>query len=738
MITPIAPGLQPPPQPTNPNLPMIAPVAPGGITATTLPALPAVDAQGKPPVDKTLVNSLASFVRGQWERAKQEKISSGIEERMIRAKQARALEYDAQKKAEIATLHGATWEPPYMPVIETKCRALEDWIMDVYFQPGTRPFGIENTPDPDMPPEIEQMVRTAFGQKIEQEIRQTTGKQIAQMVAQKHTSQGSYDVNAMDSEVEDYVGQQVQAALQQRSEAVHQQIKQVAKDLTEKFEIKVDDKLKEGGWYQALREMVRDIATFPSAFIKGPEERMTIKRSRQYNPSTGKYVTAFDEVAQEKFTRVSPINIYPLVGARTCQDGLIEKTKYSPMELQDMIGIDGFAEAELRAVLQEARNGNLREWTSIDSRIALLDNKSTNSIYMGDNVDALIYWGQAPGKELVEWGMNRKSEVITDLDKWYRVYCMLIGTHVVMARLNPNPDGKINYYKASFIEDADKFWGQAIPDILWGHQVTANAVFRACGINAAMASGPIIEQDIERCPDQGPLHPFKRFYVTSDQMKSNSPALRLYNIQLVVLELSRFYDFLMTLCDFDSGVPRFAHGGEASQGIDTASGQAMQLSQSSRGTKACIEHIDRGVTEPSVEAEAYYIMDHDQSAEPPAGDMKISAKGSSALVVKEQATLRLNEFLARTNNPVDTQIIGADGRRQMLRDVMKSLPLDRDKILPEEQQMIDQTLGTDQTTGASQPASGAPQQPILPEGMMSPSGNLPAGRDFATFQPAGV
>lgn len=720
--------------PTNPNMPMLAPVAPEGVSSgpTELPALPVVGAQAKPEINKSLINSLASFVRGQWERAKQERISSGIEERMIWAKQARALEYDAKKKAEIATLHGKDWEPPYMPVIETKCRALEDWVMDVYFQAGTRPFGIENTPDPDMPPEIEQMAKTAFGQQIEQEIRQTSGRQIAQMIAQKHISQGATNVNTMDAEVEGYVGQQVQAALQQRAKEIHQQIVQIAKDLTEKFEVKVDDQLKEGGWYQALREMIRDISTFPAAFIKGPEERMTVKRSRQFNPATGRYVTACDEVPHEKFTRVSPVNIYPLVGARTCQDGLIERTQYSPMDLQDMIGIDGFDENEIRAVLREARGGSLREWTAIDSRVALLNNKSTSTLYMGDNVDALVYWGQAPGKELVEWGMNKKGMVITDQDRWYRVYCILIGTHVVMARLNPNPDGKINYYKASFIEDADKFWGQAIPDILRGHQVTANAVFRACGINAAMASGPIIEQDSERCPDTSPLHPFKRFMVTADQMKSNSPAIRLYNIQLVVLQLSQFYEFLMTLCDFDSGVPRFAHGGSTPANIDTASATSMMLSQSSRGTKACIEHIDRGITELSVEAEAYYIIDHDTSAEPPTGDMKIIAKGSSALIVKEQAVLRLNEFLQRTANPVDMQIIGADGRKQLLREVMKSLPLDRDKILPEDQQIIDQMAGVDQATGTIEPVNGASQQPLLPSGERS------AGRDYATFQAAGV
>jgi hypothetical protein len=301
-----------------------------------------------------------------------------------------------------------------------------------------------------------------------------------------------------------------------------------------------------------------------------------------------------------------------------------------------------------------------------------------------------------------------------------------------MARLNPNPDGRINYYKASFIEDPDKFWGQAIPDILWGHQVTANAVFRACGINAAMASGPIIEQNTDRCNDDSPLYPFKRFKVTDDQMKSNTPAIRMYNVQLIADRLTSFYEFLMNLCDFDSGVPRFSHGGEASKGIDTASGQAMQIAQASRGVKAVIEHMDRGLTAPSVQAEAYYLVDNDDSAEPPAGDLQIVATGSSALIVKEQATLRLNDFLARTNNPVDMQIIGLPGRRQLLRDAMKSLPIDRDKVVPEDQAYINQVLGTGADNTEIPPAS----DEAVPA--VNPAGNRVAGRDFALMQGAGA
>ena len=663
-----------------------------------------------------LINSLAGYVRQQWERARNERMASGIEDKMIRAKQAMNLEYDPQKKIEIARMMGPSYEPPYMPLIQTKCRAAVDWILDVYFQPGARPFGIENTPEPKIPQDIEQATRMLYAEMVAKSIFQQNKDAVMSGEMNPRTLQG-----------------QIEGALQEKSDQIHAQIKKVAKELTEKFELRVDDRLTLGGWYKAMRALVYDIVTMPKAFLKGPDVRAMVERDRKF--LNGKWTTVYETKNKEKWERVSPVNIYPLVGSRNCNDGLIERVQYTPWELQGMIGVPGFDEVEIRSVLREAENGGLREWTAIDSRIATLDNRTTSSLYMGDNIDGLIYWGQAPGRYLAEWGVP--SNVIPDKEKWYRIYCILINSHVIMARLNPDPEGNVPYYGASFVEDTDKFWNSSLCDILWGHQVTANAVFRASGYNAGMASGPIIEQDIERCPDMSPLHPLKRFFSTNQQLASG-PAIRLYNVQLLVQQLAKFYEFIMELADFDSGVPRIAHGGTSPGGVtQTASGTSMFLSQSARGIKGVVSRIDTGITEPSVRAEVYYLIDNnvDEMEKPEYGSLNIIAKGSSALVVKEQSTIRLKEMLNETNNPVDMQIIGMEGRREMLRGAMKSLPLDVDRILPDEFDIINKIAGKNALQQPQQQAMlPAPGEPVPPEQPLQP-GEQPASPVMPEHKP---
>jgi hypothetical protein len=52
-------------------------------------------------------------------------------------------------------------------------------------------------------------------------------------------------------------------------------------------------------------------------------------------------------------------------------------------------------------------------------------------------------------------------------------------------------------------------------------------------------------------------------------------------------------------------------------------------------------------------------------------------------VAKEAAQVRLNEFLMTTGNPVDMQIVGMEGRAELLRHAVKRLDIPSpDKVVP--------------------------------------------------------
>ena len=109
----------------------------------------------------------------------------------------------------------------------------------------------------------------------------------------------------------------------------------------------------------------------------------------------------------------------------------------------------------------------------------------------------------------------------------------------------------------------------------------------------------------------------------------------------------------------------------------------MLMTHAAKGIRAAIRNIDIGVISPSVEGAYFYNVEYERDLDI-IGDVRIVARGSSALVAKEHLALRRNEFLNTTVNPIDAQIIGQEGRRKLLKESIRLLELDPEEILGED------------------------------------------------------
>jgi len=110
------------------------------------------------------------------------------------------------------------------------------------------------------------------------------------------------------------------------------------------------------------------------------------------------------------------------------------------------------------------------------------------------------------------------------------------------------------------------------------------------------------------------------------------------------------------------------------------------------------------------------------------GDLKVRATGSSALLAKEQQSVRLNEFARNTANPIDFQITGIEGRKYILKTTAKALDLEVDKAIPEQMGPMPmmQPQGQPPQIGAAAPMPG-PQN-------VDQAGNAAQGMDFNLFK----
>jgi hypothetical protein len=149
-------------------------------------------------------------------------------------------------------------------------------------------------------------------------------------------------------------------------------------------------------------------------------------------------------------------------------------------------------------------------------------------------------------------------------------------------------------------------------------------------------------------------------------------------------ELMSIYERFATLADEYSGLPRYIAGDHSNLGSvgRTASGMSMLMNNAGKSIKQVISNIDRSVVEPLIERLWFYNMRYSEDKDLK-GDVKINARGASALVTKESSAQRRNELLQLAlTNPVAQQIMGMEGTAHLLREQAKTLDMNADKIIP--------------------------------------------------------
>ncbi len=601
-----------------------------------------------------VTTSMAQHVRKAWMAARDAKRNT-VETRMLQSVRARRGVYDPEKLHAIREMGGSD---VYAMLTSVKCRAAASWLRDVLMANGTeKPWTIRATPVPELNPEMNESVIEAVA---------------APMAEAQMTGQPMPD-------------QQVIALMGSTRDLVMNKVREQARVMAERMENKMEDQLAEGGLIHALNQFIDDIVTYPAAIIKGPVVRNKV--TLEWKQTRGEFKPTLKKKPVLEWERVSPFDIFPSAEAESVDDGyLIQKHRLSRGELWELIGVKNYDEAAIRLVLEEYGNGGLREWLYDDQGQAEAEGKSQTEVITNPDqlIDALQYWGSIQGDKLREYGMT--EEEIPDPLAEYSVEIWLIGHYVIKATLNHHPLGKKPYYKTCYEEIPGSFWGNSPADLVRDAQTVVNAATRALVNNMGLASGPQVVVNVDRLAageEISTLTPWKIWQVTNDAVTNGHqlPPIAFNQPQSNVPELSGIIEKFMEFADEWSGIPRYLTGDAPGGAGRTASGLSMLMNNAGKSLKQVVSNVDNYVFRPMLEQLHFWNMQYAEDTDLK-GDINIVVRGANALVAKEAAALRRNEFLNMTNNPVDHQIVGLEGRAAVLREVAKGLDMDTDNIVP--------------------------------------------------------
>ncbi len=601
------------------------------------------------------VSDLAAFIRTTYEmmRNHRNNTAAGWSNRLLVALRAFNGMYDPEKIAEIRKFGGSE---VYARLIAQKCRGASSLLRDVYLSPE-RSWGLAPPADPDIP----QGAIDAINNFVQAEM------------AQVQAQGGQVGIDAIRDRVTDLMQGAREAA------------KKKAKEQAKIAEDKIDEMLDQGGFYKSLAEFLVDLPVFPFACIKGPVVRIVPAVTWKNGQAT------IEQKPRLFWTRVSPFDIWWTPGVADIEDAaIIEKTRITRADLNDLLDLPGYNHDEIRAVLDEYGRGGIADnWDSTDTERAIMESRENPFMNRSGMLTCLEFHGNVQGRMLLDYGVDKK--LIPDELRDYFVQAWMIGSHVIKVQLSPSPRKRHPYFITSFEKVPGTPLGNGLTDILADIQEATNATLRSLINNLSIASGPQVVVNMERLAaqeDAEELFPWKRWMVTNDPLSNNSqPPITFFQPQSNAQELIGVYQWLNGLADDISAIPKYVTGGGATAGAGrTASGLSMLMNNASKILQTVAANIDRDVIGPLLQQLFDMLMLTDTSGLL-TGEEQVEVKGVNVAVQRETQRARQLEFLQITGNPIDAQIVGPKGRAAILRAVSQTIGLDGEEIVPSEEEL---------------------------------------------------
>ena len=610
------------------------------------------------------ITELAGYIRKCWESAESHK-SSFISDRLMDCQRRRKGVYAPDRLAEIQKRGGSTL---FFNITDTKEGAFEAWISEILTPNKGNIWKFEPTPIPDLPDDIKSQI-------------------VATTVERFNLARGMGDVVRAEDVREFALG-----LFDQQLKAVKKEAEERAGRMAEK----VGDQLTEGGWECALDTFIRDLATYPSAILKGP----VIKRVKRLKWENDVPTPTFEEVPT--WCAVNPHDFYPAPNIKSVQDGYIcEIVRIEKAELAKLREVEGYSAEAINAVLKDAGEGGVKTVTdTTEPERADLEGRDTseNEGLPEGAVQGVEFWGNVQGKLLADWGLE-----VEDENDYYHICALLVGEHVIRAILNPDPIGQNPYFVTSYELMSGEVWGRAIAEKMTDCQDAVNGCLRNAQSNLGLASGPMVQVDIDALDpaiDPTDIYPWKVWQYHGSKAPYSRAPVDFFQPQSMARELQEISEYYEVKADDRTLIPRYAHGNEQMQGAGaTASGMSMLMTAAAKGVRRVVGNVDRDIIRPALEHlyrwNLVYLDDADWKAAK--GDIRILPQGQIAALVREQTQELRQQFLASSMNLIDQQIVGIRERAAVWRAIAAELGLPVDDVVKPDSEILKQ-MGPQQPT----------------------------------------
>jgi len=595
-------------------------------------------------------------------------------------------QYDPEILARLSEASGSR-SKVFVGLSRTKVMAAYSRLIDLLFQSGDAFFGVQPTPRPKINP----MKRAEMQQMLIQNIVQMGQGQPEEVIRQ---------VLAENEE-------RIRQGLQEQEE-------RLSVMASEEMQKDIEDQLIEENTEQKMKEAILEACIFGSGAIKSGTVKIDKVQSYQRvedEMGRSQYVMAMEEEARPEIESVSIFDLYPDPYCTSLADcsGMFRRHVLTRRQFRELADLPSFDSEIILSIVKDRRNGNHEEEDHERTRREI-----AGVVDHGDSrrFELLEYWGCIDGYDLQEVGVEFPEG--SDLSQDFDANVWIVSGKVIKAALNPVKGYRIPYNIFPYERTPHQFWGVGVPRMMRDSQQTMNAATRIWLDNMALSSGPMVEVNTDLLAageDPTDLHPWRVFLRSGGD--GSMPAVRYYQPVANANGLNQIIEIFRRFADETTSLPSYTHGEQTKSLNKTATGISMLMGAANVALKSTIKNIDDFLIRPMIESMFHFNMEFGTN-ERAKGDLKVVARGSTALVQKEVQSQRLLQFLSLVSNPMDSQLID---RGKLLRDIAQSMDIDPDEFIKSQEQLIAEQQALQQQMLA---ASGEGGQGLGPDGGMAP------------------
>lgn len=579
-------------------------------------------------------DDLASFIMKSFDRARKHRDQIGVTEAIKSCLERYRSKYTAEEKEKFAGID------IYVPMTNMMVRSAYSWLKDAYFNAQDKPWTLEPTPLPELPDFLKKDLDLA----IENQIMNTLDPNMVMGLQQPDSAKKKL--------IDELRNTASMIAFEYASESI------------KGMSVVIEDQLQQAEFRLVLSDFLLDLLIYPYAVIKGP----VVRNKKVPIWKKDKYV--FESKSEYYVERVDPRNFWFSPDSTDAQNGefVIELSPMGRSNILSAKKMKNFKADAINLVIEENdyRYNRQAELRVDDNDYEQLDGVGRDSNATDGYVfDVYCFHGQISGHHILEFldmetesdEAVRKFETVNTGTEWgtidpydsYEVESWLCNDRVIMLR--PRAESPIPYrpyYTTSCFKIPGSPYGESIPLVISDSQDELNTSARARAYNVGMSSGPIIEADVSRMPDNKvpeQIRPWLVYPVQSNNTQANnsSPVLRFNNVPDNSMSLTRNMVDVWERAHSIAGIPPYMYG-ENRGSAQTLGAFSLQYAGATKGIKTIISNIDHDIIEKLITQMYYYNMIYHEDTGIKS-DAKVNVRGSAGLIAQEQRQARPLELL---------------------------------------------------------------------------------------------